>query len=154
MRPLSFMTLVVAPMAILAGCQTGAESPAEPEDPPAPMSVIPSSIMIDGGNVLTLSAKVRNADGTYAAPDDVAWCSSNADVASVDTEGRVLGLKSGKAQIVATWHGSRGSSVITVLDPDATKVAPPPIVYEKRHNVAPAAGCATAAGPVRVAPPR
>lgn len=154
MRPLSLMTLVVAPMTILAGCQSGAESPAGPEDPPAPMSVIPSSMTIDGGNLLTLSAKIRNADGTYAAPADVAWCSSNADVASVDAGGRVLGLKSGKAQIVATWHGSRGSSVITVIDPDVKKVAPPPIVFEKRHNVPPAAGCATATGPARVAPPR
>ena len=153
MRPLPFLTLLLAPATILIGCQTGAELPGEPADPPAPMSVVPSSITIDGGNVLTLTAKIRNADGAYETPDDIAWCSSNGDVASVDAEGHVRGLKPGEAQIVATWHGSRGSSVITVIEPNATKLDPPPIMFEKKRNVAPAGGCAGPSGPGRQEPP-
>ncbi len=154
MRPLQFLTLLLAPVAIVTGCQTGAESPGEPDDPPVPMSVVPSSITIDGGNVLTLTAKIRNADGAYEMPEDIAWCSSNGDVATVDAGGRVLGLKPGKAQIVATWHGSRGSSIITVIDSDARKIEPPPIAFEKKRNVAPPSGCAAASGPGRQDPPR
>jgi hypothetical protein len=154
MRSLPFFTLLLAPVAILAGCQAGAESPGEPDDLPAPMSVVPSSITIDGGNALTLTAKIRSADGAYATPDDIAWCSSNGDVASVDAGGHVLGLKPGKAQIVATWHGSRGSSVITVIESDARKIEPPPLAFAKKRNVAPASGCAAASGPGRQGPPQ
>ena len=122
MRTLPLLTLVFATIAAGLGCQTGAslEPPSDP-DPITTLTVLPSVTLLDGGKTLRLTAKVRQADGSLTSPADVAWSSADGTIASVDAGGIVYGWRAGRVQIVATWHDSRGSSLVTVLEPVAKK---------------------------------
>lgn len=115
MRTLPLLTLVFATTAAGMGCQSGA-SLEPPSDPVTSLTVLPSSTSLDDGTSLRLTAKVREPDGSITSPADVVWSSADGDIASVDAAGMVSGLRAGRVQIVATWHGSRGSSVVTVLE--------------------------------------
>jgi uncharacterized protein YjdB len=120
MRRLSSLSLALAGATVL-GCQSGATSPLAVEADPAPLSVIPSYATLNGGAFLRLTAAVRNADGSKSTPADVRWLSADGTIASVAADGTVQGLREGKVQIVATWHDSRGSSLVTVISPVAKK---------------------------------
>ena len=122
MRTLPLLTLVFATIAAGLGCQSGAslEPPSDP-DPITTLTVLPSVTLLDGGKTLRLTAKVRQADGSLTSPADVAWSSADGAIASVDAGGIVYGWRAGRVQIVATWHDSRGSSLVTVLEPVAKK---------------------------------
>jgi uncharacterized protein YjdB len=120
MRTLPLLTLVFATTAVGTGCQSGA-SFEPPPDPVTSLRVLPSATSLDGGTSLRLSARIRQPDGSITSPPDVAWSSADSDIASVDAAGMVSGLRAGRVQIVATWHGHRGSSVVTVLEPVAKK---------------------------------
>jgi hypothetical protein len=133
MRTLPLLTLVFATTAAGMGCQSGA-SLEPPPDQVTSLTVLPSITSLDGGTSLRLSAKIRQPDGSITSPADVAWSSADSDIASVDAAGMVSGLRAGRVQIVATWHGSRGSSVVTVLEPVRKKPngkAPVPKCLEK-----------------------
>jgi uncharacterized protein YjdB len=122
MRTLPLLTLVFATIAAGLGCQSGAslEPPADP-GPITTLTVLPSVTLLDGGKSLRLTAKVRQADGSLTSPPDVAWSSADGAIAAVDAGGIVYGWRAGRVQIVATWHDSRGSSLVTVLEPVAKK---------------------------------
>jgi uncharacterized protein YjdB len=122
MRTLSLLTLVVATTVAGMGCQSGASlEPRSDPDPITTLTVLPSVTLLDGGKSLRLTAKVRQADGSLTSPADVAWSSADGAIASVDAGGVVHGLRAGRVQIVATWHDSRGSSLVTVLEAVAKK---------------------------------
>lgn len=120
MRTLPLLTLVLATAAAGMGCQSGASLVA-PDDPESTLTVLPTITSVDGGKTLRLTAKVRQPDGTITSPADIAWRSGDDAIASVDGGGTVLGLRAGQVQIVATWHDSRGFSLVTVLEPVAQK---------------------------------
>lgn len=121
MRLFPLLATIGAPLAVLAACQTGATSPLEVSGNPALLSVIPSVAAVNGGKVIKLTARVRNDDGSYSEPSDVAWSSRDGTIATVDRRGLVQGLRAGRTQILATWHESHGSSVVDVIDPVAKK---------------------------------
>ena len=50
-----------------------------------------------------------------------AYTEAHRDITSVDAGGPVRGLRAGRGQIVATWHDSKGFSLVTVLEPVAQK---------------------------------
>jgi uncharacterized protein YjdB len=102
------------------GCQSGASLEVS-EDPESALTVLPAITSVDGGKTLRLTAKVRQPDGSITTPADIAWLSEDGAVASVDAGGTVRGLRAGRVQIVATWHDSRGFSLVTVLEPVAQK---------------------------------
>ena len=72
------------------------------------------------GNTLTLTATVLPADATDKT---VTWTSSNASVATVDSEGKVTAVSKGTATIRATANDGSGeyaSCSVTVIRPVAT----------------------------------
>jgi hypothetical protein len=129
MRTLPLLTIVLATAAAGMGCQSGASSPLEVQTDPAGLTVVPSVTSIGNGTSFRLVAKVRQPDGSTTTPPDVIWLSGNGAIASVDGTGLVQGLSAGRVQIVATWHDSRGSSLVTVLEPVIKK--PPPRCLEQ-----------------------
>jgi Big-like domain-containing protein len=120
MRTLPLLTLVLATAAAGMGCQSGA-SLEPPADPESRLTVLPNITSVDGGKTLRLTARVRQADGSITSPADIAWLSEDGAIASVDAGGTVRGLRAGRVQIVATWHDSRGFSLVTVLEPVGQK---------------------------------
>lgn len=126
MRRPSSLSLVLAAAAVM-GCQSDATSPLAVQPDGPPLSVIPSYATLNGGAFLRLTASVRNADGSKSTPADVRWLSADGTIASVAADGTVQGLREGKVQIIATWHDSRGSSLVTVVGPVAKK---PPACLE------------------------
>jgi Big-like domain-containing protein len=133
MRTLPLLTLVLATAAAGMGCQSGASTEA-PDDPESSVTVLPNITSVDGGKTLRLTAKVRQSDGSITTPADIAWLSEDGAIASVDADGTVRGLRAGRVQIVATWHDSRGFSLVTVLEPAARKPdgkQPKPLCTEK-----------------------
>lgn len=125
MRTLPSLALVLAAAAVM-GCQSDATSPLAVQPDGPPLSVIPSYATLNGGAFLKLTASVRNADGSKSTPADVRWLSADGTIASVAADGTVQGLREGQVQIIASWHDSRGSSLVNVISPVAKK--PPPCV--------------------------
>ncbi len=65
----------------------------------APTLLATTSIAVDGSTTITHSGTTHGA---------VTYTSSNTDIATVDANGKVTGLKPGKATITATWDGVDG----------------------------------------------
>jgi hypothetical protein len=133
MRTLPLLTLVLATAAASMGCQSGASLEVS-DVPQAALTVLPTITSVDGGKTLRLTAKVRQPDGSITTPADIAWLSEDGAIASVDAGGTVRGLRAGRVQIVATWHDTRGFSLVTVLEPVAGKPdgkQPKPLCTEK-----------------------
>jgi hypothetical protein len=144
MRTLTLLTLVATTAAAAAGCQSDATAPLGIQSDPRPLAVIPTIATVDGGKFIKLTATVRHEDGSTSTPPDAAWRSSDGTIASVAADGIVQGLRAGRTQIVATWHDSRGSSLLTVLDPVVKKGSPPclaPLEAGVGSGVPTAGGC-------------
>jgi hypothetical protein len=142
MRLLPLLRIVAIPVAVLAACQSDATSSLGPPDDAAPLAVIPNVVSVNGGNAVFLTAKLRDKDGSYSTPAGVKWSTSDGRIASVDATGRVEGLQRGRAQIVATWQRSRGSSVVTVIDAIAKKQPPScEALLKAQQGVPPTSGC-------------
>jgi uncharacterized protein YjdB len=80
----------------------------------AEVTVTPSSATLVSGQATTLNATVRDGDGNALTGRTVTWSSSNSQVASVNSNGRVTGGNSGTATITATSEGVSGTAQITV----------------------------------------
>jgi uncharacterized protein YjdB len=117
MRTSSLLAFVVVTGAATLGCQSDATAPLTVEADPVGLTVVPSIATVDGGRFLRLTASLHLPDGSKATAPDVTWQSADGTIASVGPDGLVYGLKAGRVQIVATWHDSRGSSLVTVVDP-------------------------------------
>jgi len=124
MRTSSLLSLVVVAAAATLGCQSDATAPLIVEADPVGLTVVPSIATIDGGKLLRLTASLHLPDGSTATAPDVTWRSADGSIASVGSDGIVQGLRAGRVQIVATWHDSRGSSLVTVIDPAAKGTKP------------------------------
>ncbi|MGC5326190.1 immunoglobulin-like domain-containing protein, partial [Brevibacillus sp. SYSU BS000544] len=71
---------------------------------------------------LMLTAVAKDKDGNIVTGKKVAWSSSNAKVASVDKNGKVKAIASGKAVISATIDGKEATLKVTVTEPKVEKV--------------------------------
>ena len=120
MRTLPLLTLVLVTAAAGMGCQSDSSLEAS-DNPESTLTVLPAITSVDGGKTLRLTVKVRQSDGSITTPADIAWLSEDGAIASVDAGGTVRGLRAGRVQIVATWHNSRGFSLVTVLESAAQK---------------------------------
>jgi uncharacterized protein YjdB len=65
------------------------------------------------GRTSTLSAVVRDANGTVVTGRVLTWTSSNTTIATVTSAGVVKAIKSGSATITATSEGRSGSAQVT-----------------------------------------
>ena len=61
----------------------------------------PSSVTVDAGETVTVTATVRHEDGTVLPDAPVRWIATNPEVAAVDQSGRVTGVSPGEARIAA-----------------------------------------------------
>ncbi|MDE2974175.1 MAG: Ig-like domain-containing protein [Gemmatimonadota bacterium] len=61
----------------------------------------PSSVTVDAGETVTVTATVRHEDGTVLPDAPVRWIATNTEVAAVDQSGRVTGVSPGEARIAA-----------------------------------------------------
>ena len=61
----------------------------------------PTSMTIDAGETVTVTATVRHEDGTVIPGAPVRWIAMNPAVAAVDQSGRVTGISPGEARIAA-----------------------------------------------------
>lgn len=85
--------------------------------PVSSVEVSPAALEVVQGDEEALSAVPRGGDGQALAGRTVEWSSDNADVASVNGEGRVEGQSPGTTRVHATADGVTGSADVTVLPP-------------------------------------
>ena len=80
----------------------------------ASVTISPASVTIVPTQVTPLSAVVRDAAGTTVQGANVAWTSSNTQVATVDALGRITGINTGTATVTASLSGFSAASAVTV----------------------------------------
>jgi hypothetical protein len=113
-----------ATIGFLGACAASPTGPSETKQVQLPpgatliLVVAPSEATIKGGSTLRLTANRKDAHGPSLAPTEVAWTSSNIKVARIGSDGTVVGMARGTAQITAQWHGMKGASTVTVLGND------------------------------------
>ncbi|HEX6808977.1 MAG TPA: Ig-like domain-containing protein, partial [Gemmatimonadaceae bacterium] len=94
--------------------------------------ITPSNDSIVIGTSVSLSAKVMNAQGQVVNGATVFWNTSNANVATVSSNGTVTGVDTGTVQIAASANGVSGIAGISVLpQPVASVSVSPPTVTLK-----------------------
>ena len=80
----------------------------------ASVQVTPGSASIVAGATAQFAAQPRDAGGTALSGRTVTWSSSNQAVATVTSDGRVLGTGPGTATIRATSEGVTGTATVNV----------------------------------------
>ena len=80
--------------------------------------VSPPAATVGLGDTLRLAAEAFDANGNAVAGAAFTWSSSDRSVATVDASGLVTGVAEGAATIAAMAGDARGSSEITVANPD------------------------------------
>ncbi len=83
--------------------------------PVANVEVTPTRAELEVGAAIVLEATVTAADGSALNGRPVAWSTSDAAIASVNTNGRVTARAEGTATVTATSEEVTGSSTITVV---------------------------------------
>jgi len=92
----------------------------------ASVSVTPATASLPVGATLQLAAVPEDSAGGALTGRPVTWASSDIDVASVSTSGRVTAGAAGSATVTATSEGKAGSATVTVtLVPVAAVVVSP-----------------------------
>ena len=125
----SLITLVVS---FALGCSSSSDAgggdPPTPE-PVASVTVTSAQSSVVVGASVQMSVTTLDASGNTLTGRTVAWSTSDAAVASVNTSGSVTGESIGEATITATSEGRNGSASITVLtDVASVVVIPDPAV--------------------------
>ncbi len=90
--------------------------------PPASVSVTPSELALAVGEDATMQAAVRDRYGNPVTGASITWASSDAAVAAVDGQGRVVGLGAGTAGVTASTATAAGvisASTMTAASPTA-----------------------------------
>ena len=78
------------------------------------ITISPSTIDLDVAGMVTLTATASYSDGTSAQLSDADWSSSNATVASVDTQGTVTGHARGTVTITALYDEESAEASVNV----------------------------------------
>ncbi|HEX8946227.1 MAG TPA: Ig-like domain-containing protein [Gemmatimonadaceae bacterium] len=98
------------------------------EVPVGSVTVSPASSTIYIGHTTTLTATVKDQNGTVVTDRVVTWTSSDATKATVSSTGLVTGVAAGVVTITATSEGKSGSATVTVLAPVASVTVTPTTV--------------------------
>ena len=80
----------------------------------ASVQLTPGSASINAGATAQFAAQPRDAGGSALNGRTITWSSSNETVATVTSDGRVLGTGPGTATIRATSEGVTGTATVTV----------------------------------------
>ena len=93
--------------------------------PVSSVVVAPDTATLVVGQSKQLSAKTFDAGGAELSGRTIAWSSSNEDVASVSSTGKVLAVAPGSATITATSEGKSDQATITVIAPVSSVTVQP-----------------------------
>lgn len=122
---------VAAVLTVTTAFAAGCGSSTEPAGPVASVTVAPTDTSIAAADTVRLAATPRDAGGQALRDRRIAWSSSAAGVARVDSTGLVAALAAGVAGITATVDGISGTATVTVtpaavasvsVTPDSTAV--------------------------------
>jgi hypothetical protein len=106
--------------------------PVDPPPPPvvASVTVTPGTATLDPQASVQLSAVARDAAGTVISGVTFSWTTSNAQVATVSTTGRVTAVAAGSTVVRAAVGNVSGSSSVTV---NAAPPPPPPPPGDRQY---------------------
>lgn len=93
--------------------------------PVSSVVVTPDTATLVVGKSITLTAKTYDAASNELSGRDIDWSSSNEDVATVSSSGKVVALAPGAATITATSEGKSDNATITVIAPVSTVTVSP-----------------------------
>ncbi len=127
-RSIALVFAAVAGFALLS-CGGGSTGPGNGV---GKVVITPSNDSIAIGATVTLSAKVVNAQGQVVNGATVFWNTSNANIATVSSNGTVTGVDTGSVQIAASANGVSGIAAISVLPRPvaAVSVSPPTVTLK------------------------
>ncbi|MEO6529225.1 MAG: Ig-like domain-containing protein [Gemmatimonadaceae bacterium] len=103
--------------------------------PVGSVTVTPSTATLAAGAGTTLTATVKDANGNVMQGAQVAWSTSNSQVAAVSSSGAVTTSLAGTATITATSGGQSGTATITVNPGAVTSVSVTPKTGSVRVGV-------------------
>jgi len=93
--------------------------------PVSSVVVTPDTATLAVGKSAQLTAKTYDAGGDELSGRTIAWSSSNEDVASVSSTGKVLAVAPGSVTITATSEGKSDKATITVIAPVSSVTVQP-----------------------------
>ena len=107
----------------LAGCAASdGTGPPDAGAPVASVTVTPRAAMLwEAGDQIRFVARIVDQDGREMPDVDVAWSSSEPDVADVDASGRVTAIANGWTIIHASAGGVTGGADAAIVTPDSPK---------------------------------
>jgi uncharacterized protein YjdB len=110
---LSRLITALGTLGAIAACEDSL-SPSAPAVPTAGITVVPSTATIHAGQVVTLQARIKDEFG-IVLDGSVSWKSDNDAIATVGSNGDVVGRTEGSTTITASALGKAQSSIIHVL---------------------------------------
>ena len=110
---LSRLITALGAVAAIAACEDSM-SPSAPAVPPAGITVIPSTATIHAGQLVTLQARIRDEFGDVLE-SSVSWKSSDDAIATVGSNGDVVGRMEGTVTVTASAVGKAQNAVVHVL---------------------------------------
>ena len=115
-RPLSLAALAALIIAVHAAAGCGSPSSTTPttQVPLSSLIVTPETDTILVGEGRTFVAEARDTDSVLVANPVVVWTSSNKNVFTVSTSGRVTGVGEGIAALLAASGGQADTSLVAV----------------------------------------
>jgi hypothetical protein len=119
MRAIIMSRLITAlgAVAAMAACEDSM-SPSAPVGTTTAITVIPSTATIHAGQVVTLQARIKDEFGD-ALDGSVSWKSSNDAIATVGSNGAVVGRMKGTVTVTASALGKAQNAVVHVLAREA-----------------------------------
>ena len=141
MRAMFPLLVIASAGTLLVACNstTGPELPLPSDDPGiSVLTVAPSFATIEGDHIVKLTAILSGSSALGLSQSDVAWSSSDTNVATVSAGGLVGGRKAGRVQIAANWKTAHGSATVVVLSQVAKKPIPqgPPACLKRQAGAA------------------
>jgi hypothetical protein len=125
MRAVLPLQVILSAATLLVACNS-TTGPDLPSDDPgiSVLTVAPSFATIDGERFVKLTAILSGSPTRGVPLSQVAWSSSDTNVATVRSGGLVQGRKAGRVQIAASWKTAHGSATVVVLNLVGKKPAP------------------------------
>jgi Big-like domain-containing protein len=136
MRALLPLEAIVSAAILLVACNstTGPELPPPDDLGVLVLTVAPSFATIDGDRFVKLTAILSGPATRGVHLSQVAWSSSDTNVATVRAGGLVEARKNGRVQIAATWQTAHGSATVAILNQAGMKPAPDPPCLERQAD--------------------
>jgi Bacterial Ig-like domain (group 2) len=111
---LSRLITTLGAVGAIAACEDSL-SPSAPDIPTPGITVIPSTATIRAGQLVTLQARIIDEFGD-ALDGSVSWKSSDDAIATVGSNGAVVGRMKGTVTVTASALGKAQSAVVHVLE--------------------------------------